>query len=251
MELTAGGRTDSGPRPGNQDWLHWDLDLGLFVVADGMGGHNAGEVAAHLAVDAVRRFVTESREWRDLTWPFGFDAAASPAANRLLTAVRLANRRVWSEGVTHDAFNGMGTTIVAVLTSGDRMTVVSIGDSRVYRWRRGRLAQLTSDDTWLTAMVQAGVDPAALPAGHPMRHVLTSVVGGGEDVSPAVTEEVLEPGDRILLCSDGVHGALGDDRLADILGADTQAEVTSRALVEAALAAGSTDNATALVIAAR
>ncbi|MGE0042555.1 MAG: PP2C family serine/threonine-protein phosphatase [Vicinamibacterales bacterium] len=248
MDLNAGGRTDSGPRPQNQDWLHWDLDLGLLVVVDGMGGHNAGEVAASLAVEAVTRFIADSRDWADLTWPFGFDPAISTAGNRLLTAVRLANRRIWAEGSAHEAFSGMGTTVVAGLVEGGHLTLVSVGDSRVYRWRAGTLEQLTEDDTWLSAMIQAGVDPASLAGRHPMRHVLTAVVGASDELTARVREEDLQAGDRILLCSDGVHGSLPDARIAALLGGPGGAEGLAAALVDAALAAGTTDNSTALVL---
>jgi len=247
MHVTVGGRTSCGPRPQNQDWLHWDLDTGLLVVADGMGGHNAGEVAAHLAIEAMTQFIRHSRDRADLTWPFGFDPSRSAVVNRLQTAVRLANRRVCTEGAAYAAFSGMGTTVVAALVADDAVALVSVGDSRIYRWRRGRLAQLTDDDTWLTAMAAAGVDPGAVGSQHPMRHVLTAVVGATEDLTFEVLEERLEAGDRLVLCSDGVHGCLTADVLAQLIGEASSSEAAARALVEAALAAGTSDNATALV----
>lgn len=247
MHVTVGGRTNSGPRLQNQDWLHWDLDTGLLVVADGMGGHNAGEVAAHLAIEAITVFIEQSRDWAGLTWPFGFDPSRSAAANRLQTAVRLANRRVLLEATTYAAFSGMGTTVVAALVAGDDAALVSVGDSRIYRWREGEFAQLTEDDTWLSAMVSAGVDPAALGSQHPMRHVLTAVVGAKADLTPPVIEVRLQAGDRLVLCSDGVHGSLDAATLARIVGEADTADAAAQALVEAALAAGTSDNATALV----
>ncbi|HZB25268.1 MAG TPA: protein phosphatase 2C domain-containing protein, partial [Vicinamibacterales bacterium] len=96
----------------NQDWLAWDPGLGLFVVADGMGGHNAGEVASHLAVQTIVDFVAESASG-DLTWPFTYEPALSPESNRLLTAVRLANQRIYAQGCAEIGMEGMGTTVVA------------------------------------------------------------------------------------------------------------------------------------------
>lgn len=249
MTVTAGGRTDTGPRNLNQDWLEWDLDLGLFVVADGMGGHNAGEVASHLAIKTIREFIADSAATSDWTWPFPFEPAYSVDANRLLTAVRLANRRVYQEGCAHEAMEGMGTTVVAVLVSGDRAVMVGVGDSRIYRWRDGALVQLTSDDTWLAAVM--GVqDAERAESTHPMKHVLTSVVGTREDVRPTAREEVLRPGDRLVLCSDGIHGRLDNPAIAAVLRAGGSAEHVAEALVGAAVDRHTSDNATALVIAA-
>jgi protein phosphatase len=124
----------------NQDWLEWDLDLGLFVVADGMGGHNAGEVASHLAARAIHEFIADSAGGSD-TWPFPYEPGQSVDANRLLTAVRLANRRVYEHGCSDISLEGMGTTVVAVLASGDHAVLVGVGDSRIYRVRNDRIEQ--------------------------------------------------------------------------------------------------------------
>lgn len=250
MTLTAGGRTETGPRALNQDWLDWDLGLGLFIVADGMGGHNAGEVASHLAVQVVRDFIAESAQRADLTWPFPYETALSVDANRLLAAVRLANRRIYQEGCAHAALEGMGTTVVAVLTSGDRAVMAGVGDSRIYRWRAGALDQLTSDDTWLST-VMGIADEDRNGSNHPLKHVLTSVVGTRADVKPVVRQEHLLPGDRLVLCSDGVHGRLDSRAIAAVLSLDESPEHQADALVREALARGTNDNATALVVAAR
>ena len=231
----------------NQDWLEWDLALGLFVVADGMGGHNAGEVAAHLAVEAIRDFVVESASG-DLTWPFTYEPAYSPESNRLLTAVRLANRRIYEQGCTHTAMEGMGTTVVAILAAGDQVALVSVGDSRIYRWRDGALQQLTNDDTWL-ATVMGVPDDSRTESNHPLKHVLTSVVGTREDLKPSSREEALRKGDRFVLCSDGIHGRLDAAAIAEVVRAGGTPDQLATALVDAALARKTNDNATALVIA--
>jgi len=248
MRLTAGGRTDSGPRPLNQDWLHWDLDLGLFIVADGMGGHNAGEVASHLAVESVTAFIEQSRDARDLTWPFGLEPAWSMEANRLATAVRLANRRVHKESMAHTAFSGMGTTLVAILVADDRAVLASVGDSRIYRWRAAGLELLTRDDTWLSALLAAGSEYDSPVASHPMRHVLTSVVGVNDELVPTLREETLREGDRFLLCTDGVHGHADEPTMSEIIGTGQSPDRSALTIVETALARGTTDNVTALVL---
>jgi protein phosphatase len=249
MTFTAGGRTETGPRALNQDWLEWDLGLGLFVVADGMGGHNAGEVASHLAVQAIREFIVESAGGHDLTWPYPYETAHSVDANRLLTAVRLANRRVYEGGCHDPALEGMGTTVVSVLASGDQAVLVSVGDSRIYRFRDGRLEQLTSDDTWLSAVVGVADDDRAT-SNHPLKHVLTSVVGTRDDLHPEAREEQVRPGDRFVLCTDGIHGRLDAAAIAAIVRGGGTPEQVASALVEEALVRRTSDNATALVIAA-
>jgi len=249
MTLTAGGRTETGPRSLNQDWLEWDLELGLFIVADGMGGHNAGEVASHLAVQAIREFVSESASASDITWPFPFETGHSVDANRLLTAVRLANRRVYDQGCGDSSLEGMGTTVVAVLVSGDRAVLVGVGDSRIYRFRNDQLEQLTNDDTWLSAVIGVSDDDRA-NSNHPLKHVLTSVVGTRDDLRPDAREERLLPGDRLILCSDGIHGRLDAAAITSIARAGGTPNQVASALVEEALDRKTSDNATALVIAA-
>jgi protein phosphatase len=245
MQLMAAARSEAGPRPTNQDAHFVDLDLGLFVVADGMGGHNAGEVASRLAVDAVVEFIRSTHQGRDLTWPFPFDPTRSTAANRIAVALRIANRNVFEQSTRIPEQAGMGTTIVAALVDGSRIVVGHVGDSRAYRARGGQLSQMTEDDTWLNAMLGAGMAANALD--HPMRHVLTSGIGMRGDLEPSVIEEQLAPGDQWLMCTDGVHGSLDTDSLGRALAAPTPVEGAD-GVVESALAAGSSDNATAIVV---
>ena len=247
MELTVGGRTETGQRTTNEDRLEWWLDLGLFVVADGMGGHNAGEVASRLAVDAIHAFIADSASVGDITWPFGYDTTSSVELNRLTTAVRLANLRVFGEASRLPELQGMGTTIVAALITSERVAIASVGDSRAYRWRQGELEQLTRDDTWLNS-VMTPEEIGDADRTHPLRHVLTRVVGVGEDVRPSAREEMLKAGDTLVMCTDGVHGRLDPAAFARVL--ETNETTTDRAarLVGEALAKGTSDNATALVI---
>lgn len=247
MELTVGSRTEVGPRKMNQDHHGSWPELGLFVVADGMGGHNAGEVASHLAVETIRNFIAESATAADITWPFGLEVTNSIDTNRLTTAVRLANRKIYHEGTKSPDLSGMGTTVVAALVSDGRITLVSVGDSRIYRLRRGALEQLTKDDTWLASVLGEKQAEDADPQ-HPLRHVLTSVVGTKDDVRPASREEELVAGDRYLLCTDGVHGKLDSTALTDLLVRAASALAGAETLVTEAITRGTSDNATALVI---
>lgn len=248
MELSVGSRTDAGPRKMNQDHFGWWPELGLFVVADGMGGHNAGEVASHLAVETIHAFIAESAHTRDITWPFSYEVGESVEVNRLITAVRLANRKIYQQSTTAPGLSGMGTTVVAALVTGDKIALVGVGDSRIYRLRDGTLEQLTSDDTWLASVLGAQGAEDADPA-HPLRHVLTSVVGTKDHLSVESREEVLRPGDTLLMCSDGIHGKLDAPALIDLLSSGGSASDRAAMLVNEAITRGTTDNATALVIA--
>jgi PPM family protein phosphatase len=225
----------------NQDALFVDVDLGLLVVADGMGGHKAGEVASTMAVDAVVEFIRATHNGREITWPFPFNPQRSRAFNRLDAALRLANRTVFDAGERTRAHAGMGTTIVAVLVEQGHLVLGHVGDSRAYVLRGAELRQMTDDHTLLNALGRrASLDPT-------MRHVLTSGIGMGADLAPALAEDALVAGERWLLCTDGVHGYLDAAGLRAALGASSAQEAANEA-VRRALAAGTADNATAVVL---
>jgi protein phosphatase len=248
--ITAYGVTHPGKvRPSNEDAMHWDIESGIFVVADGMGGHQAGEVASRLAVDTLRTFLDASRQDRDLTWPYGFNPGLSFNGNRLVTAVKLANRRVYQAGEEQPDYSGMGTTVVAAIIEEHRLSFCGVGDSRLYLYAAGQLTQLTHDDSWVATVLanEPGVDAATL-AHHPMRHVLTNVVGARDETDVRVEERGLEEGDLLLLCSDGLHGTLGDEGIRAILADDGPVEQIAERLVVAALEQQATDNVTALLI---
>lgn len=128
------GLSDAGPvRPNNEDSFLTDGELSLFVVADGMGGHAAGEVASRLAVEAIENFIRRSQTAADFSWPCGIDPALSFTSNRLRTAIHLANRRVLRVAEDHDGYTGMGTTVVCALIRGASLSIGHVGDSRLYK----------------------------------------------------------------------------------------------------------------------
>jgi len=248
--LTAHGVTHTGHvRKTNEDALVVDVDLGLFLVADGMGGHAAGEVASRLSSETIRAFIARSRDGAKCTWPFGIKPDASFAYNRLLTAVQLANRRVFRTSESRDDYTGMGSTVVVTLIDGDLMTYAAVGDSRIYVYADGEIRQLTTDDSWVAAMMARDpeFDEAAL-AEHPMRHVLTNAIGAREETEVEVGEHRLADGELVLLSSDGLHGALDDAKLAEIMGAGDEVAVAAQRLLAAALERSGSDNITALLI---
>ena len=213
-----------------------------------MGGHDAGEVASALAIESITAFIRRSARDPDFTWPYGIDRQLSYDANRLRTAVQLANRRIFRAAERNLDYNGMGTTTVGALVSGERMSVAHVGDSRLYLIRNNAIQQLTDDDSWAATILAH--DPklnATDIAKHPMRNVLTNVLGARDQVDVHVSEHSLEPDDVVLLCSDGLHGVLDDAMLAAIASAERDVEQATRTLVDAALDGGSRDNVTALV----
>jgi PPM family protein phosphatase len=245
LRVLHAGWSERGPRALNQDCFFCDSTLGLFVIADGMGGHNAGEVASAMAVEALVEFVNATVGTREVTWPFPYDRERSLAANRLLAGMRLANQKVHEAGRADTQLSNMGTTIVAALLDDEQVVIAHVGDSRAYRFRDGRLEPMTRDHTWIAAMLAA--EPNARAEDHPMRHVLTSGIGMREDVNPAVTEQHVTAGESWLLCSDGVHGYIDNAELARALSLSSP-ELAAGAAVRAALDGGGSDNATAVVL---
>ena len=244
--IVAAGVTHVGRvRAINEDAFLCDPASGLFVVADGMGGHHAGEVASALAVESVRTFLMRTREGEAVTWPYGIDPALSFDSNRLLTAIKLANRRVFKAGEEREDYTGMGTTLVVALVSGDRLMFGSVGDSRLYSFANGSLAQLTEDDTW--ARLTAGLAPEAV-AKHPMRHVLTNVVGARDQIDCRVSERAVGAEEVFLLATDGLHGVLDGAAIATSLGGGEPPDVVANRLIAAALERGGTDNITTVVV---
>jgi protein phosphatase len=250
--LRAFGTSDRGQvRSTNEDCYGIDEQLRLCVVADGMGGHNAGEVAARMAVDAVTDYV---RSFGALpapdsgAWPFGFDPTLSPGGNLLRTAIQLANLQILEAAGASDECAGMGTTIVAAIERDGVLSVAHVGDSRLYLFNGGVLRQLTSDDSWIASMI--AIEPETDPhifRNHPMRNALVSVVGTRPATEVHVIEESLLGGEIAVLTTDGVHGALDASRMKWLLQNTSNVSDLPWQLTDAALRAGSRDNCTAVV----
>ena len=221
----------------------------LFAVADGMGGHEAGEVASRLAIEALSGFIRRSAADTDFSWPYGLDGTLSYEGNRLRTGIHLANRRVFRAAETNDDYSGMGTTLVGLLVNGDHIAVGHVGDSRLYLLRHGALEQLTQDDSWAATILAHNPKAHANElANHPMRNVLTNALGAREQVDVHLAERDLEPGDTLLLCSVGLHGVLEASTLKRILEEQPDLERAASELVRSALDQGSRDNVTALLV---
>jgi protein phosphatase len=245
-----------GPRPsskskfkGNEDSLALNQEQRLYVVADGMGGHAAGEVASRVAVDAIDEFVRLTGGNEEITWPFGLDDSISYDGNRLKTAIRHANRKVLEATRERADYEGMATTVAAVLVDGDVANLGHVGDSRVYLWSERRLVQLTSDHSWVNEQIQSGVISAEQARSHPLRNVVTRALGGRPDLVVDIQSRRVSPGELLLLCSDGLTTMVTDEDIARILGeAEGDIARAAQSLVDTANARGGEDNITVILL---
>jgi PPM family protein phosphatase len=251
MQLSWAVRTDPGlRRSSNEDSYCTREDLGLFVVADGMGGHAAGEVASRVAVDTIQTFITETAGAdKNRTWPFPFEPAISLEGNRLKAAFRLANRQIANAMADSADLRGMATTASAVLAGPHSACIGHVGDSRVYAMREGTLYQVTSDHSWVEEQVRAGTMTSAAARQHPWRNVVTRALSGGTDPEVDTIELTPQAGERLLLCSDGLSGVVSHEAIASLLGDKTASleDICDR-LIAAANDGGGPDNITVLVI---
>lgn len=248
MVVIAAGLSDTGlARTHNEDCFGLDLDHGFFVVADGMGGHNHGEVASRLAVRAIQSFVEQTAD-HDTTWPFVYDSRLQRHSNRLKTGVRMAHDNVLRAIKQDSSLLGMGTTVVSLLVKGRIAAVAHVGDSRVYRVRAGKLELLTQDHTWVNEQVVAGYLSEEQARSHPLKNVVTRALGGESEVVVDVREVEIEPGDLFLLCSDGLTTMLTDDEIRSHLVKEQPLDLVCRQLVEHANAKGGLDNITAVLV---
>ena len=234
MRITCAGNSDVGVvRSGNEDNFLLDCAQGLFIVADGMGGHAAGEVASEMAVNIVSRELGSLRGLPD-----------GEAASRLRTAIRRANGAIFERTLAEHEKRGMGTTATVMVLFSQRYMI----DSRAYLLREGRLLQLTKDHSYVQEQVDAGLLTPEQARTHPYSNVITRCVGANEDVAPDVYFGNLERNDLVLLASDGLTGMLEDEQLAKILTTEDNPESAVNRMIADANRRGGLDNITAIVI---
>jgi len=249
MNFRAFGLTDIGrKRKHNEDSFVIDISEGLFVVADGMGGHAAGEVAAKIAVDTIEEFIADTSQKMESTWPFQYNHQWRFNSNRLAVAVEKANERVISAVAKQPALKGMGTTLVGGILNGSGMSLAHVGDSRAYRRRSGELRRLTDDHSWVHEQIVTGILTEEEAKSHPLKNVVTRALGGGPTVLPELQEYDLQEGDQYLFCSDGLTTMLSDDEISRVLAAGGDPETICRDLIERANDKGGLDNITAIIV---
>jgi len=238
MTISSAGMTDRGRlRPHNEDALLVEAERGLFAVADGMGGHAAGEVASHLAIEAVRSMLSERAE------------EGTDVPGRLRAAIEEANRRIAEQIERNPEFRGMGTTLVVAVLEGPRIWVAHIGDSRAYLIRQDEIRQLTADHSFVNELVRLGMLSREQAARDPRRNVVTRALGSGAIVVPEIHEHPFDPEDILLLCSDGLNTMLADDRiLAVVRDSNGSLDQVCEGLIAAANAAGGEDNISVVLV---
>ena len=230
------GMTDPGlVRQNNEDNFLVDAALSLALVADGMGGAACGEIASALTIETVTGYLRYPLE-------------ELPADQLIKEAFREANRRVLDRAVREEDCQGMGSTVVAAFWHLPQIVVANVGDSRAYLWRDGALAQLSYDQTLANELrTTLGLTEEQIHS-YTTRNVLTMAIGASENILVNTRQETLRPGDRILLCSDGLYGSIGDQAVAQILREAAPLRPTVEKLVEAAKSAGGEDNITAVLL---
>jgi serine/threonine protein phosphatase PrpC len=240
MQCEVFALTVAGRRQNNEDAVCARPDLGLYAVADGLGGYEGGEVASTLALETISELVRRTAGDGDVTWPYKIDPSRSVVENELLVATRLAGDRILAQRT--GVLGQMGSTVAVLRIVEGRAVIAHVGDSRVYRLRGGELVQLTTDHSLVSQMIAAGMSPEA---GFPWRHVITRALGMPESEADVQTRK-LRAGDVYLLCSDGLYEPLSTATIASLL--DAPPELACHTLVDAAYAAGSRDNISAVVV---
>jgi protein phosphatase len=250
VRITCQALSDVGrKRKGNEDALFLNEQQRLYVVADGMGGHAAGEVASRVAVDAIAEFVELTGGNQEITWPFGLDDSISYEGNRLKTAVRHANSRVLEATRESAEYEGMATTVAAVLVDGDVANLAHVGDSRIYLWSEGEIQLLTRDHSWVNEQIENGAISPEQARSHPLRNVVTRALGGRPDLVVDIQSRRMAVGDMLLLCSDGLTTMVPDEEIARVLG-ESNGDVSGavKSLVGLANERGGEDNITVVLL---
>ncbi len=245
MKYDGFGFTHVGRRAQNEDALWYDPELGVFSVADGMGGHKGGALASRLAVSSVADVFSQARNGLELTWPVGFNATLNFEESLLDLAMRTANRSVCNR--CDGQLKKMGTTLAVLVLRDNKAIVGHVGDSRVYRLRDGLLEQLTEDHSLYNELLQGGAPNLPPKSRFPMANVITRAIGRPSNAEPDTTVFDVEEGDTFLLCTDGLSEVLEPDVIATILEL-LPPEEAAKSLVLESYSAGSRDNITALVV---
>ena len=250
LRAVASGISDVGlQRDHNEDSFAILNDQELYVVADGMGGHRAGDVASRLATDAIVEFFRATAS-EDVTWPFHFDSRLSEEENRLLTGIRIANRQILERSARSRECHGMGTTVVGALFSAtkNKMYIGHVGDSRAYRVREGKIMQLTRDHSLVNDYLLAMPELTEEQKSELPKNVITRALGMQDHVTVDLQSVDAENGDLFVLCSDGLSGMIGDEEILEVTKSTAELQEACRRLVALANEHGGEDNITAVIV---
>ena len=250
ISVDASGLTDVGlQREHNEDSFLVLREHDLFIVADGMGGHRAGDVASRIATETMADFFRSTAN-EDVTWPYHFDTTLSEEENRLLTGIRIANRQIFERSIRSREFQGMGTTMVSALFSGKnrRLYIGHVGDSRCYRVRESEVRLMTRDHSLINDYLLAMPELTEEQKGELPKNVITRALGMQDHVVVDLQTDEPQQGDVYVLCSDGLSGMISDEDILEVLSKHAEPEAQCRELIERANANGGEDNVTAVVL---
>lgn len=242
------GASDQGKkRQNNEDFYLVDEKLDLFIVADGIGGSEGGEVASRIAVETLASVIPGALAGKDLAQQDNAPAQDDRELAALRLGVERANRNIREEQSRRPELADMGTTLTALLIRAGRVFLIHVGDSRAYLFRSGELSQISADHSLVAEYVRSGLLSAAAARTSPYRHVITRALGSMDEVAPDTSAQVLRKGDVLLLCTDGLTDMVSDKELAGILGSKAPREAVQELIAEANRGGG-VDNITAVVI---
>ena len=248
LRIEVAGETNVGmKRTHNEDNFSITEESGLYIVADGMGGHASGEIASKMAVDAMREFFAATASDPERTWPYKMDRSKGYEENRLITGIKLANLRIYESAQRDPRQRGMGTTIVALFAVEDSIYVAHVGDSRVYRLREGTLEQLTEDHSLLNDYIKMKRLTPEEIANFPHKNVIVRALGMKDTVKVDTRFERPKAGDVYVLCSDGLSGPVTDEMMLEILDSTGDLRAAATKLINRANENGGPDNITVVL----
>ena len=248
LRIEVAGQTDVGrKRKHNEDSFAIFSEHGLYLVADGMGGHASGEVASQLAVETMREFFQMTEEDPERTWPYKMDHSRGYEENRLVTAIKLSNLRIFETAQSNHKQRGMGTTMVAIFAVEDGIHIAHVGDSRVYRIRNHQMEQLTEDHSLLNDYRKMKRLTEEEIANFPHKNVIVRALGMKDTVKVDTRFEAPRAGDCVVLCSDGLCGPISDEKILSIVTSSPDLPQATHRLIDAANENGGPDNITCVV----
>ena len=249
MRIAVGARSDTGlVRQNNEDRFAVDLSLNLFILCDGMGGQAAGEVASGLGVDTILEHCRQAARAPSVEMFGAYQNEFSEMTNRLASGIRLSNKAIHEAADQHASTSGMGSTVVAARLTGNVLSVAHVGDSRIYLFREGELRQLTQDHSLVMEQVRRGLISREEAEQSELANVIMRALGAEPDVQVDLDELWLNPGDQVLLCSDGLTRMASDARIAAILGEPYTSQQACERLVELANELGGEDNVSVILV---
>ncbi len=247
--FVTGGFTHVGMRRDhNEDAFSINPDRRLFIVADGMGGHNSGEIASKMTIETIDNFFKAHEQDEEITWPYKYDRRLNFAQNMLKVGTMLANDRVWETSQRNDLYHGMGTTVVAVHLENRTAHIANVGDSRCYLCREGEIRQLSEDHSLLNdTLKRQKLTPEEIK-NFPHKNVIMRALGIKDQVEVDLFQHEMRKGDTLLLCTDGLTDMISDQQILDVMFTTPDIKLAAKLLVREANHAGGNDNITTVLI---